>query len=230
MQRMTEGRVWVADEGRPREGEQVPELVSLDLPGSAMRSSSSALPSPPRMKRATSSRMQSVWTAEEDEDGAELVIDGDGHAKEPSSPTRSIEDDLDDGQGTEHFQRLDGELRVPPCRPVSYRYTDIGREYSLQLHITHPQYAHISPTGPGLLAEVPIWYVSDRALNGGPASLNQDPTYLAALPVKGAEIPAGADAVRWPKVTGERATQGRGGKPKLAQTFLGLVPPLKDAF
>ncbi|KAJ7173582.1 hypothetical protein C8R46DRAFT_117289 [Mycena filopes] len=235
MQRTAEGRVWVADAGRPREGAPVPELVSLDLaangagPSTSSFSSSpsSAPPSPPQLRRATGSRMQSVWTADGDE---ERVVDGEGHTKETSSPTHSIEE-LDDMQGTdEYFQRLDGELRIPPCRPVSYRYTNIGREYSLQLHITHPQYAHISPTGPGLLAEVPIWYVSDRALKGGPAALNQDPAYLSALPMKGATIPVDGDVgvVRWPRVVGQRATEGRAGKPKLGQMFLGLVPPPKD--
>jgi hypothetical protein len=100
------------------------------------------------------------------------------------------------------------------------------------LHIAHPQYAHISPTGPGLLAEVPIWYVADRdlSLNGGglPAALNDDPAYLAALPLKGATIPAGEGAVWWPKAVGEVATQGRGGKAKIGQSFVGLVPPARD--
>ncbi|KAJ7626323.1 hypothetical protein DFH06DRAFT_1228559 [Mycena polygramma] len=204
---MVAGHAWVAESGRPRGGEPVPELVSLDLGTSA------AL----KAKRPGGSRMQS-WAAENDQ------------ATETSGGEDADEDSidaLDDGQETGHFQRLAGEVRIPACRPVSYRYTEIGREYSLQLHLAHPQYAHISPTGPGLVAEVPIWYVADRALNAGPAALNDNPAYLAALPLKGATIPAGADAVRWPRSVGEHATQGRGGKAKFGQSFIGLVPPAR---
>ncbi|KAJ6624890.1 hypothetical protein B0H10DRAFT_2212303 [Mycena sp. CBHHK59/15] len=215
VQRMAEGRVWVAGGGRPSEAAPPPELVQLDL--------GAPLPESPKAV----SRMQSVWTAQEGEErDAEAVREG-----YPPSPTRSLQDILVDidGPDTEHFQRLDGELRVPACRPVSYRYTEIGREYSLQLHFTHPQYAHISPTGPGIVAEVPIWYVADRRLAGGPAALNQDATYLAGLPLKGATIPLGPDAVRWPKTMGEHATHARTGKPKIGQSFIGLVPPSSEA-
>ncbi|KAJ7876269.1 hypothetical protein B0H13DRAFT_2279591 [Mycena leptocephala] len=144
LERMAEGRVWVADSGRPRDGEPVPELVSLDL-------AATAPPPSPKAKLTGGSRMQS-WTA--DDHATEPAAAGD---REDADERHSIEDGLDDLPETEHFQRLAGEQRIPPCRPVSYRYTEIGREYSLQLHIAHPQYAHISPTGPGLVAEVPIW-------------------------------------------------------------------------
>ncbi|KAJ7746758.1 hypothetical protein DFH07DRAFT_962843 [Mycena maculata] len=231
LERMADGRVWVADAGRPREGEPLPELVSLDLP------SVGAEPHPSKARSATGSRVQS-WTAE---DETEPPVEHAG-----PSPAHSMEDLPDDDMpATEYFQRLEGEVRIPPCRPVSYRYTEIGREvrtplprilqavpihilqYSLQLHIEHPQYAHISPTGPGLLAEVPIWYVADRNLAGPPVARNDDPRYLASLPLKGATIPAGEGAVWWPKTVGEQATQPRTGKPKLGQSFIGFIPPLK---
>ncbi|KAJ6581113.1 hypothetical protein B0H19DRAFT_1113644 [Mycena capillaripes] len=225
LERMVEGRVWGADSGRPGDDETAPELVSLDSGGTAA-------PSSPKPRPAPGSRMQS-WTAEDEENATAEVMgdgeDGEDITERPPSPVASIQEDLDDTEETGHFQRLVGEVRIPACRPVSYRYTEIGREYSLQLHIEHPQYAHISPTGPGLLAEVPIWYVAERQLRGGPAALNDDPAYLAALPMKGATIPVGEDAVRWPKTVGERATHGRGGKPKLGQPFIGLIPPPKEA-
>ncbi|KAJ6469715.1 hypothetical protein C8R47DRAFT_765202 [Mycena vitilis] len=208
LERMAEGRAWVAGSGRPRGREPVPELVSLDLGTSVA----------PKGKRPGGSRMQS-WSSENDQATTET---GDGE----DAGEDSI-DALDDGEETGHFQRLAGEVRIPACRPVSYRYTEIGREYSLQLHLAHPQYAHISPTGPGLVAEVPIWYVADRTLNAGPSALNDNPAYLAVLPLKGATISAGADAVRWPRTMGERATQARGGKAKFGQPFIGLVPPAR---
>ncbi|KAJ7493351.1 hypothetical protein B0H11DRAFT_2006042 [Mycena galericulata] len=227
LEQMTDGRVWVADTGRPNDGEPVPELVSLDLPGA---STPAAEAQSLKVRPSAGSRMYS-WTAADEEardDAGPPTDAGEGISDERSpSPTNSIEDFPDDPDMPEpdHFQRLEGELRIPPCRPVSYRYTEIGREYSLQLHIEHPQYAHISPTGPGLLAEVPIWYVSDRKLAGGPAALNDDPAYLRALPMKGATIPAGEGAVWWPKTVGQHATQARTGKAKIGQSFIGLVPP-----
>ncbi|KAJ7623571.1 hypothetical protein FB45DRAFT_109121 [Roridomyces roridus] len=213
LERMADGRAWLADTGRPQDGEPASELVLLDLPMDTTAATE---------HKTRSSRMQS-WTADHD-------------SVPPPSPTR---DSLEEGDlpGTEHYQRLEGEVRIPPCRPVSYRYTEAGREYSLQLQITHPQYAHISPTGPGLLAEVPIWYISDRHLGGrGPEeALNDDAAYLASLPIKGATIPipvgedSDSDVVVWPKTIGETATQVRQGKPKIGQSFVGLVPPAKEA-
>ncbi|KAF8196856.1 hypothetical protein K438DRAFT_2016747 [Mycena galopus ATCC 62051] len=224
MTRIAEGQVWLTESGRPVDNGPAPE--PLNLGGAA-----AAPPAKPKPVRG-SSLMQSVWTADSGEDaGSELTpTPADGEPESPPSPADSIKDLPADDEmlETEFFQRLDGELRIPPCRPVSYRYTETGVEYSLQLHITHPQYAHISPTGPGLLAEVPLWYVGDRVLKGGSAALNNDPTYLAALPLKGVTLPAGEDAVWWPKALGEVATQARGGKAKIGQSFIGLFPPARE--
>ncbi|KAJ7272577.1 hypothetical protein B0H12DRAFT_1091167 [Mycena haematopus] len=223
LNRIAEGQVWLAASGRPVDGEPVTELVNLA--GAAAIEQ----PSPkPKLIHKSSSRMQTVWTADNDEgeDASEPTPEP-ADRERPSSPAHSIEDLPEDEmlETEEHFQRLDGELRVPPCRPASFRYTETGIEYSLQVHLAHPQYAHISPTGPGLLAEVPIWYVADRVMKGAPAALNDDPAYLAALPLKGASLPAGEDAVWWPKSVGEVATQDRGGKAKLGQSFIGLRHP-----
>lgn len=113
LERMADGRVWVADAGRPRDGEPFPGLVSLDLPSA----SAVTLPAP-----KVRSRMQS-WTTENE---------ASSNSASPPSPANSVEDPLDDLENNfpaiEHYQRLEGEVRIPPCRPVSYRYTEIGRE------------------------------------------------------------------------------------------------------
>ncbi|KAJ7089747.1 hypothetical protein B0H15DRAFT_800419 [Mycena belliarum] len=208
LERVAVGRAWVADEGQPSSREAAPALSALDLPAGEESHPK------PKLAAAKGSRMQSVWTAEND-------------AGSPSPPDST--EDLTDGFDlpvTDHFQRLRGALRIPPCRPVSYRYTEIGREYSLQLHLADPQYAHISPRG-GLVAEVPVWYVADRALAGPPAALNDDEEYLAGLPLKGATVPI-QGAVRWPRAVGVVATQPRGGKPKIGQSFIGLTPPPRE--
>ncbi|KAJ6561181.1 hypothetical protein DFH09DRAFT_1160656 [Mycena vulgaris] len=133
LERTGEGRAWVADAGRPRDGEPVPALVSLDLPGAG---TPPAEMHPLKAKATGGSRMQSVWTAKNDERAPERspeAGEGDPNAAAPPAPSHSTEDLAGlDGPEAEHFQRLDGELRVPPSRPVSYRYTEIGREVSLR--------------------------------------------------------------------------------------------------
>ncbi|KAJ7065315.1 hypothetical protein C8F01DRAFT_739501 [Mycena amicta] len=222
IQQMVEGRVWSAETGRSAEGASNPGLV---YPEHIARKTKAAPPSPTRSRPPAILRMQSVWTAESE------VGDGEAdntHLGEQEDDVSTLPSDLDDDVSG-HFLRLEGEIVVPPCRPVSYRYTEIGREYSLDLQFSHPLYSHISPTGPGLVAEVPLWYVADRPLRGGPAILNDDPSYLQSLPLKGATLPVGPDAVWWPRTMGKHATTGRGGLAKLGQPFLGLIPPNKSS-
>lgn len=123
LERMAEGRVWAADSGRPSDDAPVPVLVSLD-------SVATTAPSP-KPRPAGGSRMQS-WTAEDEDNAtAEAPTDGEAGTERPPSPVASIEDDLDDTAESEHFHRLVGDVRIPACRPVSYRYTEIGREVSI---------------------------------------------------------------------------------------------------
>jgi len=108
LERMAEGRAWVADTGRPKDGEPAPELVSLNLAGAAAQPS-------PKVKSSVGgpSRMHS-WTA--DNDDSEPAAEP-AEGEDPPSPSHSIEDlPADDEMNeTEHFQRLDGELRIPPA-------------------------------------------------------------------------------------------------------------------
>ncbi|KAJ6562575.1 hypothetical protein B0H19DRAFT_1260143 [Mycena capillaripes] len=144
-----------------------------------------------------------------DDDGATLA----GTERAPS-PTPSLEDiDLEaDGAPTDHFVRLDGEVRVPTCTHPSFRYTHMGREYVVHLILTHPQYSHISPNATGIVAEFPIWYVLDRFghLPPGAAEMGADkPQDLGALPIIGTAIPVGPDTVRAPVRVGEHTTEKR---------------------
>ncbi|KAF7344348.1 hypothetical protein MSAN_01915800 [Mycena sanguinolenta] len=94
-----------------------------------------------------------------------------------------------------HFVRLDGEVRVPACSTPSFRFSNMGREYYLNLLIHHPDYVHISPSG-GLVVECPVWYVIDRFAHL-PAGTERDFDLMApAVPVSGSIIPVGSDAVR----------------------------------
>ncbi|KAF8596494.1 hypothetical protein BDV93DRAFT_610871 [Ceratobasidium sp. AG-I] len=69
--------------------------------------------------------------------------------------------------------KLHGSVCVPPveeCVP-SFRYKNMAVEYLLQVVITHKDYNHISPTGPGIVGEVPVWIVTGPSVDSlGPAS------------------------------------------------------------
>ncbi|KAK7026628.1 hypothetical protein R3P38DRAFT_3268373 [Favolaschia claudopus] len=83
----------------------------------------------------------------------------------------------------------------------------MAREYVLQLLIKHPQYSHISPTGPGIVAEVPVWYVVNRfSQPGAPSEGGVD---FTTLPIKGDAIPVGEGAVRLPLREGNVTTEKR---------------------
>nr|GAT56556.1 predicted protein [Mycena chlorophos] len=256
-QKMATGRIWDAETGRPVDGAAAPQLVTpehiekkanaasapLSSSPSSISSSmstgslSSSISGSPTQSRIVPSRMQSLWSAEssdeEDEedkkDGAEVHTEEFEETAEAEDGLGGLPDEFEEPAALEHFARLEGEIVIPPCRPVSYRYTEVGREYSLELRFSHPLYSHISPTGPGIYTEVPLWYVADRPMHNLPAELNDDPTYLESLPLKGATIPTGPETIRWPKTKGRAATAGRGGLAKLGQPFLGLVPPKEQA-
>ncbi|KAF8205329.1 hypothetical protein K438DRAFT_1818948 [Mycena galopus ATCC 62051] len=148
------------------------------------------------------------------EKNGEVAFDDEtlGGSERAPSPTPSLENDIDleaDGAPTNHFVRLDGEVRVPACTHPSFRYTHMGREYGVHMLITHPQYSHVSPNATGLLAEFPIWYVFDRFANlppGSGAGVKQD---LSALPITGTALPMGPDAVRAPVSVGAATKEKR---------------------
>ncbi|KAF7318223.1 hypothetical protein HMN09_00330800 [Mycena chlorophos] len=192
------GNVWIADEGRPTEGAPEPELKMVDLP----ETSSTTPASPTKVKPATPSRMQQVWTAEEEEPSEQ-----NGEEKRPPSPAPSL-DDLDDQPESERVVRLDGELRVPACSHPSFRYTSMAREYILFITFKHPQYSHISPNAVSIVTESPIWYVFDRFDSVPDAERTAEVDY-SALPIKGDAIPLRSDAIRHKVAVGSFTTQKR---------------------
>ncbi|KAJ7151348.1 hypothetical protein C8R43DRAFT_951160 [Mycena crocata] len=215
LERLTEGRIWLTDEGKPAEGAPPPECALVTLPESSAApktpTSPGAAGTSQRVKGAPSSRMQQVWLPEADDETGEKAAEDDEKADERApSPVPSLEG-LDDLPDPERVVRLDGEVRVPACSHPSFRYASMGREYVLHLLIKHPQYSHISPNATGIIAEVPVWYVLNRfghlaAQRAADGEVKPD---TDALPVKGDTIPLGADAVRLPLSTGAVTTQKR---------------------
>ncbi|KAJ7265952.1 hypothetical protein B0H12DRAFT_1100278 [Mycena haematopus] len=214
LERLAQGRIWLTEGGKPADDDPMPECKLVKLP-----EPSSGPKSPAGTKVASSSRMQHVWTASSDDgddvtlagnandDGLSKIRDEKGDDEPPPSPTASLEA-LDDLPDPEHVIRIDGEVHVPNCSHPSFRFSSMSREYILHILIKHPQYSHISPSATGIVAEVPVWYVLNRFAHLAPGA-PQAEVDRATLPVKGAVIPVGGDAVRLPASEGHITTQKR---------------------
>ncbi|KAJ7645029.1 hypothetical protein DFH06DRAFT_1425667 [Mycena polygramma] len=200
--KLAEGRIWLADDGRPADDVHAPQTLMLKLPVQWTGPKGSPLGSGSHesyhAKGAMPARMQEVHAADVGDEDATLAdasteSEADSKHRAPS-PTPSFEDlDVEDPHQTDHFVRLDGEVRVPTCSHPSFRYHNMGREYYLNLLIRHPQYSHMSPSGVGIVAECPVWYVVDRF--AGRSAEVKTPDF-GELPVSGTEIALGPDAVR----------------------------------
>ncbi|KAF7325354.1 hypothetical protein MVEN_02630400 [Mycena venus] len=226
---LTTGRAWRTDNGRPADDAPVPAVEEVTLPdvptrGAGHKVSPLASGESHHVKGKVPSRMQEVHAADDEDEGtlvedtAALRVGGEtpdavdetlvGKQRTPS-PTPSLDDlDAEDPHETDHFMRLDGEVRVPACSHPSFRYTHMGREYFLNLLIRHPQYVHISPRE-GLIAEVPVWYVVDRFAHLPPSAAAKQMSDFGALPVSGTVVPVGLDAVRAPVSVGAYTEEKR---------------------
>ncbi|KAJ7890275.1 hypothetical protein B0H13DRAFT_2341110 [Mycena leptocephala] len=217
--KLAAGRVWRTDDGRladdaPVAVVQMVKLADASTPTARQKTSplSGGLHESHHVKGVLPSRMREIHAGNDEDDDATLAdrsdaalklggeSQDDGNTYRASSPTLSLEDlDAEDPHETDHFVRLDGELRVPACSHPSFRYTHMGL-FPERAHPA-PTIRHISPSATGLLAECPVWYVLDRFAHLPPAAVHsaagaaQD---FAALPVSGVVIPVGPDAVRAP--------------------------------
>ncbi|KAJ7342537.1 hypothetical protein DFH08DRAFT_240806 [Mycena albidolilacea] len=94
-------------------------------------------------------------------------------------------------------------LLLPTCLRAN-----VALQYFLNILIRHPYYEHISPSGAGLTAECPVWYVvGDRFAHAHPPSGAEHD--LTALPVNGSIVPVGPDAVRAPVSIGAYTQEKR---------------------
>ncbi|KAK7039678.1 hypothetical protein R3P38DRAFT_3468419 [Favolaschia claudopus] len=226
------GRTWRTDDGRPDDDAPEPEFHMVQLPDPPSPGSkpqlSPAAGGSHRVKGAPSSRMKEMWVEDDKTEMAEsekaVVQDGveepdniDSKQKENQDSFAADSETLAGSERaphrpTDHFVRLDGEVKVPVCSHPSFRYTHMGREYVVHLIISHPQYSHISPNATGLLAEFPIWYVVDRFSHLPPGVANAGagrPQDFSKLPVTGTTIAVGPDAVRAPVSVGVPTTEKR---------------------
>ncbi|KAJ6463254.1 hypothetical protein C8R47DRAFT_1157604 [Mycena vitilis] len=146
LERLAEGRVWSTDAGRPADDAPRPECTLVKVPesspGSKPPNSSGSGVGSSRIKVASSSRMQQVWTADTVDASHDTLVGDvstlaiktgdpaepeDENAERAPSPTPSLEG-LDDLPDPERVVRLDGEIRVPACSHPSFRFTNMARE------------------------------------------------------------------------------------------------------
>ncbi|KAG8705885.1 hypothetical protein FRC08_001397, partial [Ceratobasidium sp. 394] len=91
----------------------------------------------------------------------------------PPSPADSFEEDMFPGAAdAEKIVKLCGSVPIAlssgPVGP-SFRYKNIAAEYLVQVLIRHKNYNHISPFGPGIEGEAPVWVVSGPRLDAAPS-------------------------------------------------------------
>ncbi|CAK5267290.1 unnamed protein product [Mycena citricolor] len=196
LQSLGSGRVWMADDG-PDGPTRVCTVVKL--PEAAPKS-------PASPKTAPGSRFQNVWSAEDrGEEEKEEQEEQEPTSERPGSPAGSFEG-MDDEPDPERVVRLDGEIKVPACSHPSFRYQSMAREYILQILIAHPQYSHISPSGPGIVGEVPVSYTLNRFAHATKADVDVD---YAQLPVKGRALVTDEHSVRLPVAVAQPTTKPR---------------------
>ncbi|KAH7322156.1 hypothetical protein B0J17DRAFT_684470 [Rhizoctonia solani] len=55
--------------------------------------------------------------------------------------------------------KLHGSVVIPQDALPSFRYKNMAVEYLVQVIISHRSYNHVSPSGPGIIGEAPVWVV-----------------------------------------------------------------------
>ncbi|CUA69949.1 hypothetical protein RSOLAG22IIIB_08792 [Rhizoctonia solani] len=72
------------------------------------------------------------------------------------------EEDEDEFPGTDEVGstiKLHGSVHVPHDAVPSFRYKNMAVEYLVQVIVSHRDYNHVSPNGPGIVGEAPVWVV-----------------------------------------------------------------------
>ncbi|KAG8692768.1 hypothetical protein FRC09_010970, partial [Ceratobasidium sp. 395] len=100
--------------------------------------------------------------------------------------------------------KLHGSVVVPPAEDTvpSFRYKNMAVEYLVQVVICHKDYNHISPTGPGIVGEAPIWIVTGNT-DGQDAGPHPRERGRQRRLVGRSIVPVSRDARRMPLVTGK---------------------------
>ncbi|KAG9077399.1 hypothetical protein FS749_010728 [Ceratobasidium sp. UAMH 11750] len=126
----------------------------------------------------------------------------------PPSPAGSFEEDMFPGAAdAENVVKLCGSVPVAlSSEPVgpSFRYKNIAAEYLVQVLIRHKNYNHISPFGPGIEGEAPVWVVSGPRLDAAPSPAPAERKFYGD-----SIVPLSASSYRAPAVVGKATKRYR---------------------
>ncbi|KAG9122609.1 hypothetical protein FRC07_000947 [Ceratobasidium sp. 392] len=120
----------------------------------------------------------------------------------PPSPTNSFEENMFPGAvDAENIVKLCGLVPAALSSGTmgpSFRYKHIATEYLVQVLIRHKNYNHISPFGPGIEGEAPVWVVSGQRPAATPS-----PTPVEHKFYGESIVPLSASSYRAPAVVGK---------------------------
>ncbi|ELU45219.1 hypothetical protein AG1IA_00753 [Rhizoctonia solani AG-1 IA] len=89
---------------------------------------------------------------------------------------QDVDEEEDQFPGTEDagsLVKLHGSVIIPSDASPSFRYKNMAVEYLVQVIISHRDYNHISPSGPGIVGEAPVWVVGTLPDRDSDASGNR---------------------------------------------------------
>ncbi|KAF8696538.1 hypothetical protein RHS03_07832, partial [Rhizoctonia solani] len=89
---------------------------------------------------------------------------------------RDVDEEEDQFPGTEDagsLVKLHGSVIIPSDASPSFRYKNMAVEYLVQVIISHRDYNHVSPSGPGIVGEAPVWVVGTLPDRDSDASGNR---------------------------------------------------------
>ncbi|QRV82164.1 hypothetical protein RhiJN_10179 [Ceratobasidium sp. AG-Ba] len=101
--------------------------------------------------------------------------------------------------------KLHGSVCVPEEAEPSFRWKNMAVEYLVQVVISHRDYNHISPSGPGIVGEAPVWVVTGPSSVAPPGS--EDRTPRQRRMVGRSVVPVTREARRMAPVRGTFETQ-----------------------
>ncbi|KIJ42242.1 hypothetical protein M422DRAFT_68054 [Sphaerobolus stellatus SS14] len=202
--RLSQGRIWRTDDGPPRNGrmpelrpdpaQKLPKAMSADIAGSFSLQ--------PAKKRASSHLKDSITVSQTESSTAssETRTSFTSEDGERSPSTSSSVEDGNELHG-EKVVRLDGDIVINQVLPPSFRYEYMGREYTINVFLSHPDYSHISPSGPGIEGETPLWVVLDPTPPEN-ARVPKTPRDFSTIPIVGEVTDVGANPTLLPLVIG----------------------------
>ncbi|KAJ1301966.1 hypothetical protein OPQ81_000803 [Rhizoctonia solani] len=100
--------------------------------------------------------------------------------------------------------KLHGSVVIPHDALPSFRYKNMAVEYLVQVIISHRSYNHVSPSGPGIVGEAPVWVVGSVTEPGLDPSGGRGKKRLVGRSI----VPLPKDVIRMPAAHGGVQLEG----------------------